>query len=86
MATHKINKEEDTKSSPLFRLQPLSTILVRDGSENKWKRAIYSHFDERSILPFKTTTMSYRYGIPYNDETKHLEGTTNEALSKYIIW
>lgn len=67
-------------------IQEGSTVLVRDGSENKWKCAIYSHFDERSMLPFKTTTLSYRYCIPFNDETKHLEGTTNEAPSKYIIW
>ena len=67
-------------------IQAGSTVLVRDGSENKWKCAVYSHFDERSMLPFKTTTLSYRYCIPFNDETKHLKETTNEAPSKYIIW
>ena len=67
-------------------IQAGSTVLVRDGSENKWKCAIYSHFDERSMLPFKTTTLSYRYCIPFNNETKHLKGTTNKAPSKYIIW
>lgn len=67
-------------------IQPGSTVLVRDGSAYKWKCAVYSHFNERSMLPFKTTTLSYRYCIPFNDETKHLEGTTNEAPSKYITW
>lgn len=67
-------------------IKPKDIVLVRDGSVYKWKRAIYSHFDERSILPFKTTTSSHKCCIPFNDETKHLEGTTNEAPSKYIIW
>lgn len=67
-------------------IKPKDIVLVRDGSIYKWKCAVYLCFDKRSTLPFKTTTSSHKYCIPFNDETKHLEGTTNEAPSKYIIW
>lgn len=69
-----------------FDLEPFDKVLVRDNETSKWKCAFLSHYDKSSMLPFKTTTMSYRCCIPYNDETKHLIGHSSEAPSKYVIW
>ena len=68
-------------------LEPFDKILVRDSDEYQWKCALYSHRREKSILyKYVTTGASYAYCIPYNDETKHLVGTTEEAPEFYRYW
>lgn len=68
-------------------LQPFDKILVRDSDEYQWKCAFYSHQREKSDLcKYATTGASYEYCIPYNDETKHLVGTTDKAPEFYRYW
>ncbi len=68
-------------------LQPFDKILVRDSDEYQWKCTFYSHQREKSDLcKYVTTGASYAYCIPYNDETKHLVGTTEEAPEYYRYW
>ena len=65
-------------------LQPFDKILVRDSDEYQWKCAFYSHQGEkRTIYKYITTGAPYAYCIPYNDDTKHLVGTTEEAPEFY---
>ena len=61
-------------------------MIARNNCDGKWVHTTFLHYDEKSHLPYKTTNGSYRYTVPYNDETKHLIGDTKEAPDKYIKW
>ena len=58
-------------------------VLVRLTKDCIWNATFFSHYDEEVNLgchPCVTTSCkSYGKCIPYNDETKHLLGTSEEA-------
>ena len=64
-------------------LQPFDKVLVRDADNCKWRCAFFSYKGEYLYL---TTDNIYKYCIPYNDDTKHLVGTTEEAPEFYRYW
>ena len=65
-------------------LQPFDKVLVRYHDTGRWKCAFYSH--ESTIYKYTTANSGYMYCIPYNDDTKHLVGTTEEAPEFYRYW
>lgn len=67
-------------------LQPFDRVLVRDNKDLTWKINIYSHKYYNPNHPYQCITSVYRYCIPYNDDTKHLVGTTEEAPEYYRYW
>ena len=69
-------------------LKPFDKVLARDSNEGQWKATFYSHKEEYkdSLYPYITSYENYRCCIPYNDETKHLIGTTEEAPEFYCYW
>ena len=67
-------------------LQPFDRILVRDHNDETWSCNFFSHIREVVVYKFTTITSSYKQCIPYNDETKHLAGTTEEAPEYYRYW
>ena len=68
-------------------LQAFDRVLVRDDRESEWQCDIFSHINyELGMFPYKCTGCSYRYCIPYNEDTKHLVGTTKEAPKYYRYW
>ena len=71
----------DTKT-----LHPFDRILVRDNNDETWSCNFFSHIREVVVYKFTTITSSYKQCIPYNDDTKHLVGTTNEAPEYYRYW
>lgn len=74
-------------------LQPFDKILV-ERYDNVWVATLFSHYKEFRLEIFGTyyfefTTVSsggYRHCIPYNDDTKHLVGTTTLAPEYYRYW
>ena len=66
-------------------LKPFDKVLVRNFRISKWRCEHFSYFDNGDLNPYMTTT-SYTFCIPYNDETKHLVGTTKEAPPYYKYW
>ena len=66
-------------------LKPFAKVLVRNFIISKWRCEHFSYFDNGELNPYMTTT-SYTFCIPYNDETKHLVGTTEEAPGYYRYW
>lgn len=77
-----IEQEPKPKFDP-NTLQPFDKVLVRDYKDSVW----YARFFEREEKVYKTTSgASWKYCIPYNDETKHLLGTTDEAPEFYKTW
>ena len=68
-------------------LQPFDKVLARFSHDAIWKCTLFSH-ENKEECTYKYVTMNYdhRYCIPYNDDTKHLVGTTKEAPEYYRYW
>lgn len=75
-------KEEKPKFDPTT-LKDFDKVLVRDEDTNKWR---LSFFDTYKAGCFCCIDYYYKQCVPYNDETKHLKGTTNEAPEYYQVW
>ena len=72
----------DTKT-----LQPFDKVLVRDDLSEKWRCDFFSHIYNDSIqYPYFTIRDMFKYCIPYNDDTRHHLGTTEEAPEFYRYW
>ena len=54
--------------------------------DSYWKCDIFSNIIETAHFPYKCSGDSYIRCIPYNDETKHLVGTRDEAPDFYRYW
>ena len=67
-------------------LNPFDRVLVRNYKTTKWRCDHFSHFDGDNYNPCIAPCCSYTFCIPYNDETKHLVGTTKEAPEYYRYW
>lgn len=66
-------------------LKPFDRVLVRNTTNNKWMCNIFS-FIQPMTGYFICILADWRCCIPYNDETKHLVGTTEEAPEYYKYW
>ena len=63
-------------------LKAFDRILVRDYKGTSWLCGLFSCFMHEKIW----TSCGWRYGIPYNDDTKHIVGTTDDAPEFYRYW
>ena len=59
-------------------LKPFDRVLVRNSKTEKWRCEHFSYFNEGNECPY-VTFISYKFCVPYNDDTKHLVGTAHEA-------
>lgn len=67
-------------------LKTYDKVIVRI-SNFKWKVDFFSHNDDDdNTYPYKCVGNMYTYCIPYNDDTKHLVGKTDEAPDFYKYW
>ena len=68
-------------------LQVFDKVLARLTKYGVWHATFFSHYDKEvkgGCYPFVTiSNKSYPMCIPYNEETKHLVGTTEEAPEYY---
>ena len=64
-------------------LQPFDKVLLKN-ENHKWNCGIVSHIESERI--YLTTGGYVYYCIPYNDDTKHLVGTKDEAPEYYRYW
>ena len=67
-------------------LNAFDRVLVRNYKTTKWRCEHFSHFDGGNYNPCIASCCSYTFCIPYNDDTKHLLGTTDEAPEYYRYW
>ena len=68
-------------------LEPFDKVLVRSENIFNWNCSLFSNIDDfSSKYPFLCLSMCYRFCIPYNDETKHLVGTKEDAPEFYKYW
>ena len=67
-------------------LQPFDKVLARDSNGHIWVCDLFSYIKECTQFPYKCMASYYKCCIPYNDETKHLLGTTDEVPKYYRYW
>ena len=66
-------------------LKPFDKVLVRECDGDIWRCSIFSH-TWKDDLPYVCNGIGYKCCIPYNDDTKHLVGITEEAPEYYRYW
>jgi hypothetical protein len=59
-------------------------VLVRDSDNDEWTYTSFSHITDSG--DFNTGGWIWRQCIPFNDDTKHLLGTTDMCDEQYINW
>lgn len=64
-------------------LKPFDRVLVRDRDIEHWMCNLFSHIINDEYLCIGSC---FIYCIPYNDDTKHLIGTKEEAPEYYRYW
>ena len=67
-------------------LKPFDRVLVRDDNKDKWFCEFFSHKLGANIFRYICISGGYKQCIPYNDDTKHLVGTKDEAPEYYRYW
>lgn len=79
----KLNIKFDPKT-----LEPFDKVLVRNEDSPNWCCSLFSHSYHCNIIDYFVTLDNcvYRDIIPYNEQTKHLLGTTNEPPEYYKYW
>ena len=63
--------------------QPFDKILVRDSLDERWSIDFFSHKTGNIVRALYSNWM---YAIPFNEETKHLIGTTDDCPEYYKWW
>lgn len=58
------------------KFKPFDKVLVRDNDTAIWQTAIYSHYDKE--WGHMANSKVWDFCIPYNEQTKHLLGTTDD--------
>lgn len=67
-------------------LQPFDKVLAFN-SVDGWNCDIFSHIERSNQIAIALVGMGFsRNVIPYNEDTKHLVGTTEEAPEFYRYW
>ena len=67
-------------------LKPFDKVLVRDKNFENWNCGVFSHKDVSYAYPYRCIGTLCICCIPYNEETKHLLGTKEEAPEFYRYW
>lgn len=58
--------------------KPFDRVITRNAGDDIWTANIFSHMDSYGKYVTIGCVGSYPYCLPYNDETAHLIGTTDE--------
>ena len=86
--TGKNEQKSADKIEPRFdlkTLQPFDKVLVKVGSY--WRIELFSHmYEYKGDIYYACVMSSYKECIPYNDETKRLVNTSEEAPKFYRNW
>ena len=67
-------------------LKPFDKVLVSDEHHTRWRCSFFSHIVDQIHYKYFTSDSCYKFCIPYNDDTKHLVGATDEAPEYYRYW
>lgn len=74
----------------IANFNPFDKVLVRDTEGGKWNVNLFSYYiydeDARVVAHFRCMNSLWKQCIPFNDDTKHLLGTTDQCDEQYINW
>lgn len=71
-------KKQIVDLKPKCEFKPFDKVLWRNEKDDVWEAELFSHYREESQYPFRCIGFSRKYCIPYNEETAHLLGTTDD--------
>jgi len=66
-------------------LQPFDKVLVRDIKGTIWEANFFLFINNSEDYPYHGIADVFKFCIPYNDDTKHLLGTTDEEPEYYRL-
>ena len=67
-------------------LSPFDRVLARNHGSHKWTCDLFSDIIDGNECMYHCIGSYYRYCIPYNDDTKHLVDTKEDAPVFYRYW
>lgn len=67
-------------------LQPFDKVLVRNHPTDPWRTNIFEYINECPNNTIDCAGFCWKYCIPYNEETKHLVGTSEDCPENYKWW
>jgi hypothetical protein len=73
-----IEKKQIVDLKPKCEFKPFDKVLGRNEKDDVWEAELFSHYREESQYPFRCIGFSRKYCIPYNEDTAHLLGTTDD--------
>ena len=82
----KVNNKTMNNKFDTNTLKPFDKVLVRDDNKDKWFCEFFSHKLGANVFRYICISGGYKQCIPYNDDTKHLVGTKDEAPEYYRYW
>ncbi len=85
ISEHEFGSYEKVDKFDFKWLKPFDRVLMR-AADDAWFITFFSHFLERTNYPYVSChDEAYKYCVPFNEETKHLVGTSNEEPEFYKI-
>lgn len=63
-----------------------SKVLVKEDKTDVWRPSFYGFFNQKNKRFYTATNTTWRMCIPYNEDTKHLTGTTNDCDEYFKTW
>lgn len=70
-----------------YLFKPFDRVLVRDTYYEAWSIDLFSHYNDVKSYPYACARgKSFHMCIPYNEETKYLLNTEDNAPEKYKFW
>ena len=67
-------------------LKEFDKVIVRVYCDSKWTCSFFSFISSEEKFPYICLSSGWKYCIPYNEKTKHLVGTNDEAPEYYRYW
>ena len=67
-------------------LKPFDRVLARNHGSHRWACDLFSNIIDGDECMYHCINSYYRYCIPYNDDTKHLVDTKDDAPIFYRYW
>ena len=75
----------DKKFNPIV-LKPFDKVLVRTHNSDAWECDFFSTYNPGNSNPFHCVNLWTEQCIPFNEDTQHLVGKTDEPDNYYITW
>ena len=82
----KVKYEKKKEKLDPKTLSPFDRVLARNHGSHRWACDLFSDIIDGDECMYHCIGSYYRYCIPYNDDTKHLVDTKEEAPEFYRYW